>query len=71
MFSLFLLILSQNLFFDAESKPRRAKSKFFELAKQVKIFTCVFKFLKLEQFSFDFKLDGFVLFDAVCGVRMV
>ena len=32
MFSLFLLILSQNLFCDVEFKPRRAK--FFVVAKQ-------------------------------------
>ena len=69
MFSLFLLILSQNLFCDVEFKPRRAK--FFVVAKQVKIFRCVFKFLNLEQFSFDFKLVGFVSFDAVCGARLV
>ena len=69
MFSLLLLILSQNLFCDVEFKPRRAK--FFVVAKQFKIFRCVFKFLKLEQFSFDFKLVGFVSFDAVCGARLV
>ena len=68
MFSLFLLILSQNLFFDANQEKQ---SLSFELAKQVKLFTCVFKFLKLEQFSFDFKLVGFVSFDAVCGARLV
>ena len=54
-----------------QSPNRDEQSLSFELAKQVKIFTCVFKFLKLEQFSFDFKLVGFVSFDAVCGARLV
>ena len=54
-----------------QSPNQEEQSLSFELAKQVKIFTCVLKFLKLEQFSFDFKLVGFVSFDAVCGVRLV